>query len=134
MIHLKRFNESLQSSEVQELQEFCNDSLVYLLDEGFEVCCDDSSVGLYLPRRQVSFSSHCPFDWNDVKDHYIPFLQLLSRRYELNGYGDSRVLYVVCFQGHRNKYVTLEQAINDNLPTEAYHSLWAIEIRIKSKL
>ena len=37
MKHLKRFNESLEPVEVDELKDFCETYLAYLLDEGFVV-------------------------------------------------------------------------------------------------
>ena len=75
-----------------------------------------------------------PFDWNDIKDHFIPFIQLLSKRYELKNFGHRPSDYVVLFQGDRNKYATVEQVINDDLPTEVYHTLWCIVLKIRNKI
>ena len=82
MKHLKRFNESLTDDEVEELKDFCESSLAYLLDDGYYVYIQrEWNVGFHvlfgLPNDN--------FFWNDVKDYYIPFLQLLSRRYKLVG-------------------------------------------------
>lgn len=37
MKHLKRFNESLSEDDFNELKEFCESCLAYLLDEGLEI-------------------------------------------------------------------------------------------------
>jgi hypothetical protein len=37
MKHLKRFNEGFEPNEVEDLKDFCNNTLAYLLDDGFEV-------------------------------------------------------------------------------------------------
>lgn len=139
MKHLKRFNERLQPDEVDELKDFCETSLAYLVDEGFDISCDlDKYLQLSLPGKSPFLfrygSAKDPFNWNDIKEHFIPFLQLLSRRYELKQFGDRPSDYVVLFQGDRNKYATVEQVINDDLPTEVYHDLWSIVLKIKNKI
>ena len=141
MKHLKMFKESLNDGERDELIDFCETSLAYLMDEGFEVSCDDNQyINLYLPGKS-SFRSNPnairikdPFDWNDIKDHFIPFLQLLSKRYELKNFGHRPSDYVVLFQGDRNIYATVEQVINDDLPTAVYHTLWSIVLKIRNKV
>ena len=150
MKHLKMFKESLNDSEVVELIDFCETSLAYLMDAGFDISCEevllskylDKYLQLSLPEKSPSRvpqgdtfdrygSDKDPFDWNDIKDHFIPFLQLLSRRYELKNFGASD--YVVLFQGDKNKYATVEQVINDDLPTAVYHDLWSIVLKIRNK-
>ena len=136
MKHLKMFKESLNDTEVVELLDFCETSLVYLMDDGFDISCDlDKYLQLSLPGKSPSRygTAKDPFDWNDIKDHFIPFLQLLSRRYELKNFGHRPSDYVVLFQGNRNKYATVEQVINDDLPTEVYHDLWSIILKIRNK-
>jgi hypothetical protein len=141
MKHLKMFKESLNDGERDELKDFCETNLAYLMDEGFEISCDDNQyINLYLPGKSPyganpnAIRIKDPFDWNDIKDHFIPFLQLLSRRYELKNFGHRPSDYVVLFQGDRNKYATVEQVINDDLPTEVYHTLWCIVLKIRNKI
>lgn len=137
MKHLKMFKESLNDAEVVELKDFCETNLAYLMDEGFEISCDDNKyINLHLPGKSPSRygSAKDEFYWNDIKDHFIPFLQLLSRRYELKNFGHRPSDYVVLFQGDRNKYATVEQVINDDLPTEVYHNLWSIILKIRNKI
>ena len=148
MKHLKMFNESLNDYEVVELKDFCETSLAYLMDEGFDISCDDNQyLHLSLPGKSPTEygTAKDEFYWNDIKDHFIPFLQLLSRRYELKNFhwfdswrnhkkGDRPSDYVVLFQGDTNKYATVEQVINDDLPTVVYHNLWCIAFKIRNKI
>jgi hypothetical protein len=141
MKHLKMFKESLNDGERDELIDFCETNLAYLMDEGFDISCDlDKYLQLSLPGKSPyganpnAIRIKDPFDWNDIKDHFIPFLQLLSRRYELKNFGHRPSDYVVLFQGDRNKYATVEQVINDDLPTEVYHTLWSIVLKIRNKI
>jgi len=87
MRHLKSFNEaSFLSEDIRELQYFCDNYLAYLLDEGFGIRVrhgsreDRARIEFY--KDDVHFP--VPFNWNDVKDHYIPFYQMLSKEYEIS--------------------------------------------------
>jgi len=91
MKHLKSFNESsFLSEDLNELQSFCETYLAYLIDEGFGVrvrhgsCKDRARIEFY--KEEVHFP--VPFNWNDVKDHYIPFYQMLSKEYEISTMSD----------------------------------------------
>jgi hypothetical protein len=85
MRYLKKFNESVSK---EDLQDFCESSLAYLMDEGFTVSImggDDprtrlprGQFNIFLQREAREF-----FKWDDVKDYYIPFLKLLSNRYDI---------------------------------------------------
>lgn len=37
MKYLKKFNESLQADEVEQLKQFCETSLAYLLENGYNI-------------------------------------------------------------------------------------------------
>lgn len=57
MRYLKKFNERLSNEELDELKEFCDGCLVYLLDEGFELeyvkgIGDYCFIDLYGPRTR----------------------------------------------------------------------------------
>ena len=91
MRHLKRFNEaSFLSEDIRELQYFCENYLAYLIDEGFGIRVrhgsreDRARIEFY--KEEVHFP--VPFNWNDVKDHYIPFYQMLSKEYEISTMSD----------------------------------------------
>lgn len=143
MKHLRVFNESLNEDEVEELKDFCETSLAYLLDEGFEVVFESrwemSEIVKYVTLRKEDDL----FNWDSVKDHYIPFLQVLEKKYELSDFftrvGD-KDLYV---QFYTNKidnnfsknnfyYTTLEKVINDDVPVS--DRIWTLMVKVKDKI
>jgi hypothetical protein len=85
MKHLRRYNESIDHDE---LKDFVEDCLAYLLDEGFNVFIPKSnfimhgSVAIWLALKSNGFT------WDDIKDYYIPLLKLLSNRYQVVGFGE----------------------------------------------
>lgn len=87
MKYLKGFNESsFLSEDLNELQSFCETYLAYLLDEGFYIRVrhgsrkDRARIEFY--KGDVHFP--VPFNWDEVKDHYIPFYQMLSKEYDIS--------------------------------------------------
>ena len=110
MKHLKRYNESLTPDEVDDLKDFCEVNLAYLLDEDFIVDID-SRFGT---TGNVSFNlkRELGFTWNEISDHFIPFLQRLSNRYIIV----DRV--IISFQGTGTRdTLPVESLINDNIGT-----------------
>lgn len=96
MKYLIKFFESFGNSEIkEELQNFCNENLAYLLDEGFEVKviwtpnCDAwrikfNKIEKNLPDfRDVERSGS--FYWREIKDEFIPFFEMLDIKYEVCG-------------------------------------------------
>lgn len=92
MKHLKRFNESL---DVNDLNDFCETNLAYLVDEGFDIMISSNnfsgdyfkSIKITNPRslddRQDGTVNY--FKWNDIKDHFIPFFTRLLNQYSFYG-------------------------------------------------
>ena len=88
MRYIKSFNEgtSFLSEDLNELQYFCETYLAYLLDDGFGIRVRHGS---HKDRARIEFYKEdhilpVPFNWDDVKDHYIPFYQMLSKEYEIS--------------------------------------------------
>jgi hypothetical protein len=99
MKHLRRFNESKEEVNYEDLKDFCEQNLVYLLDdERFELEVEDDikvhsdlnseSGELYINLNCVSGNSNTGnewlngfFRWIDIKDHFIPFLIRLKNKY-----------------------------------------------------
>lgn len=87
MRFLRKFNESLEGKE--ELQEYCEMNLAYLIDEGFFM---DISLygGIYIIilRKSLTTNQHgvhtSYFKWDDIKDHYIPFILRIQKKYKLS--------------------------------------------------
>jgi len=72
MKYLKKFNENNI-----DLQTYCNDYLVYLIDLGFKIDVNTTHTGfsrISIYNGKVSNT----FNWNDVKDYIIPFITMLN--------------------------------------------------------
>ena len=88
MIHLRKFNESLNK---EELQDFCDTYLAYLLDEGYSIEASEIGFDEYLlvlrnenrPTNVPIDSPELLFTWEGVKDQFIPFLHMLSKQYTI---------------------------------------------------
>ena len=80
MKHLKPFNESINKDD---MQEFCEMNLAYLMDEGLQVSVSQH----YMFRQQItkvelSFPEETL--WLQIKDHIMPFLHRISNGYTLD--------------------------------------------------
>jgi hypothetical protein len=92
MRYLRNFNEgSFLPTHLNDLQYFCETYLAYLLDEGFVIRVrygsrkDRARIEFYKDDDNLPFTHFpAPFNWDDVKDHYIPFYQMLSKEYEIS--------------------------------------------------
>jgi len=83
MKHLKSFNEDITSFNFEEdLQEFCEMNLAYLLDEA-ELQIVESPGGWH-ELHLIRILLNEPKRWNEIKDHMIPFLTRLVSKYEIS--------------------------------------------------
>mgnify|MGYP001282583317 CR=1 FL=1 len=95
MKYIKRFNEAVTEDFLLDLREFCGSHLAYLLDEGFIVKIDEpdeynESISIFLEKKgskEVVLGSgvlvSIPFNWDEVKDIFIPFIITLSKKYRM---------------------------------------------------
>ena len=94
MRYLKSFNESKmrkygfmakpEEGELDELKDFCETNLAYLVDEDFvvEVSNDYTHKNFHISILKEG-SKYKGFTWEEVKDYFIPFLTHLSRKYSI---------------------------------------------------
>jgi len=106
MKHLKRFNESLElkflpgvkaltpeeiSLNKEELRDFCETHLAYLLDEGFELkiyggsqlTSNDNVIKQNPFQISLVKQDQSIFSWHDIIDQFLPFLKFLKDNYNL---------------------------------------------------
>ena len=81
MKYLKPFNESTENFQ-EDLQEFCEMNLAYLLDDA-ELQIVPSPGGWH-ELHLIRILLNEPKRWNEIKDHMIPFLTRLDNKYEIN--------------------------------------------------
>lgn len=86
MKHLRKFNESIDK---EELQDFCETYLAYLLDDGFDVGIEHMYSNKEYKHDYHFVTIKKPgkvsnnFKWEEIKDQFIPFISVLSKQYKL---------------------------------------------------
>ena len=86
MRYIKPFNEAVGDTFAQDLKDFCEMNLAYLLDEELDISIMLVRGGLGLSFKLTLELNENPRLWNDIKDHMIPFLTRLSNQYELRSF------------------------------------------------
>lgn len=113
MRHLKRFNEELTflpgvkvlspeeiSLKKEELRDFCETYLAYLLDEGFELkiyggsqlTSNDNVIKQNPFQVSLVKQDQSIFSWQDIINHFLPFLKLLKDSYDLERIDPSSIV------------------------------------------
>lgn len=81
MKYIKLFEDLFEDN----LQDFCDTYLAYLKDEEFNVYINPmgnrTEISIFI--RDFRYGGN-PFEWDNVKDHIIPFLEILRRNYNTN--------------------------------------------------
>jgi len=128
MKHIKPFNEAITWNPVefkQELTEFCEMNLAYLLDDIANLYVtnvndwDEYSTSVEDFHKIVLSFSRNPKQWDGIKDHIIPFLTRLNREYEVKS------LYLDTTLRYDSKY-KIEDLINDKLSFDSTTSIYKI--------
>ena len=94
MKYIKRIFESADFThdEVEQLKDFCEGALAYLLDEDFHISVRHSNkredrirIEIYKARKMHGGELAFPeaFNWDDVSDYFISFCNILSKNYQL---------------------------------------------------
>ena len=71
------------------LREYCEMNLAYLIDEGFYIEIHWNGGGYYniILRKSLTTNQNgvhtSYFKWDDIKDHYIPFILRIQKIYKL---------------------------------------------------
>ncbi len=96
MRYIKRFNETVYTDFKNELQDFCETNLAYLIDDGVIV----NVIHLIDPKltyeaeqltHKIIIKLPQATPWNEIKDHMIPFLTRLNNKYEVKEYGGPNI-------------------------------------------
>ena len=121
MKHLKRFNESTSRLNKEEIQDFCETHLAYLIDDGLEVECyqfneSNKEVAYITLGYKLEDDNHTPYEynfpsWDDIKDNIITFFTHLSNKYDLLKKGGKEVWI---------SYVTTTD--NSQIPQRVYYT------------
>jgi hypothetical protein len=105
--------------KLDELQDFCDTYLAYMTDKGVVLTVTPnsrlSSTIFVLSVRSVESRD---FEWNDIKDHFIPFLEVLTNKIGRgNIMTNSDLNHEFKFTNNRGVfYRSLEDVIEDKVP------------------
>ncbi len=130
MKHIKQFsamNSLLESNESlsfkDDVQDFCESNLTYLLDEGMKV-----SIHRYVVSQRLSVvlsfgkgnRNTGGMRWDDIKDYIIPFLIRLKKEYQVLPYqekNDDELQFKVEITSSRIDYITckIDDVIKSNI-------------------
>lgn len=84
MRYLKKFNEAI---EPDEIKDFCEMYLAYLLDDGYALSFRESGrvtqIDFLKPKTDVEHIAVDWMDWDQIKDSFIPFLKMLDKQYDV---------------------------------------------------
>ena len=113
MKYIKLFEDLFKDN----LQDFCDNYLAYLKDEGFNVYINSSGWThgqgeiTILHRNEDGFTLD-EFSWDEVKDHIIPFLQMLYKEYNY----DKSIDKILFFTSNA-KYITksFDDVVSDKI-------------------
>ena len=117
------------------LKDFTQRCLAYLIDDGFTIMVASMPASYSPGNRQRIYviwlskgerESRVEFEWGDVKDYYIPFVQLLSRRYKLFGFEKDKtcpIRFMHSFTPPTLQDYTYEQIIEDETESKKIYSI-----------
>lgn len=113
MKHLRSFNEGVNH---EDIKDFCEMSLAYLLDEGVSVKVDNYNRN----EEVVTIAFHERLTWIECKDHIIPLLTRVANKYELGEFVSYRNMslsnnrnFNLCVKGTHGIRVDIMIGINE---------------------
>jgi hypothetical protein len=123
MKHLRKYNESSDGLTQEEVQDFCEMNLAYLMDEGLKVFVDEFGYGVILSLKDIDGKNR---KWIDIKDQIIPFLIRLKNQYELQTFSyvtnlpTADIVFVTSMKYGKedegySDYFTTDGVINDRI-------------------
>lgn len=124
MRYLKYISETVKEDVERDLVSIANDSLVYLMDEGYQVWSSCQRWGK--SNKSTTFLNMCKkdtsktFKWEDIKEDYITFIHYISEKYEVESVQTTLVTYVPPGQlstgsGFKSKEYKINDVINDSI-------------------
>lgn len=136
MRYLKTF-ESLGkfTTSTYEIETFIKNNLAYILDEGFTYKVNFKYYGgrmnypvrIHKIEQKDNNRSQLFFKWENIKDDFIPFLELLNDKYTLDSYSPEDKSLVIDsgdtlvftpskeWIGNKKRWYNIEELINDSV-------------------
>jgi hypothetical protein len=116
--YLKTFERSYYFNPY-EVKKFCQDNLMYLLDDGFIINTHSNLTNIY-----IGIKKDIGFKWYDIKYDFITFLELLDDKYNIQfgdrQFGDSDIIRFTDVDNITTNF-NIKKLIEDvNYPKENY--------------
>jgi hypothetical protein len=120
MKHIKKFESLIVESVKDDLKDFCEMNLAYLMDDDYKIMITrrDSLPSVspgHKPGHLIHFYRWIGgktnfWEFSEVQDHFIPFLQRLSNQYEV-------IECVVDYfnLGKSRDWLSVEQVVNGGI-------------------
>jgi len=133
MRYLKTFeNLNYFTSGVNEIETFIKNNIAYILDEGFTYKVNfqkyndrfNYPVRIHKVEQKDNTRKQLIFDWVNIKDDLIPFLELLNDTYTLESYSlEDKSLVIDTGEiktnwptfGTKKRWYSIEDLINDTI-------------------
>ena len=128
MRYLKTFESLVKfTTSTYEIETFIKNNLAYILDEGFTYKVNFKYYGgrmnypvrIHKIEQKDNNRSQLFFKWENIKDDFIPFLELLNDKYTLDSYSPEDKSLVID-TGEVNiiankRWYTIEELIDDTI-------------------
>ena len=116
MRYLKRFNEAI---EPDEIKDFCEMYLAYLLDDGYALAFNESGritrIDFIKPKTDVEHISVDWMNWDEIKDSFIPFLKVLDKQYDIK---DNLIFFQI--RGAAQVKMSFQDVIDDKVKEKIF--------------
>ncbi len=116
-----RFNESMVD-KYQEINEFTDENLIYLTDEGFECIVNVEYYGITIRIEKTTErgvkDKTTYFNYDVIKDDFIPFIIRLSQKYNLkidDGFIKFESMKRVSKPYYSDEYLTVSEISEDDV-------------------
>lgn len=139
MKYLKIF-EGAGEAECSKLKDFCEMYLAYLIDDKFRISV--TKERLFIKSMAIRISPPKVISWDQIKDNFIPFLNMLLKDYNIGIYPkqnisfhkswlDSSVSFSIIASSPNNKNIDINKLINDEI--ENIDKIYMITIIVHTK-
>jgi hypothetical protein len=112
----------------EDIKDFCEQYLAYLLDDGYDLVFWENGrvtqIHFFKPKTDVLLH---PIYWDQIKDHFIPFLQMLDREYDIK---DNLIFFQI--RGATQVKMSFQDVIDDKVKEKIFHGFKTVNIVISS--
>jgi len=116
MRYLNKFNEAI---EPDEIKDFCEMYLAYLLDDGYALAFWENGrvtqIDFVKPKTDVEHIAVDWMDWDQIKDSFIPFLKVLDKQYDIK---DNLIFFQI--RGAAQVKMSFQDVIDDKVKEKIF--------------